>query len=123
MVRNLLKKNKKFHISEETYVKVAEAIKEENPAWAGMETDILVLFVKLACMRFKPEDFEGTPEEELREKIRNAFASSPEAQSVTPDQIQQLNNAWAGGKKMGKNMRVIGNTIMRKALRQLEKSK
>ena len=108
-----LKKRKAKKLSEEQYVRIAKAIKEGSPFWAELDTDILVLLLRLSIKKYHKEgkdvDFENMSDADLEEKVREAFLNY-DTSSVTPEGIQQLNLVY----KKGKNMGLKGRNILKK---------
>jgi hypothetical protein len=104
---NIFKKKKKVTMTEEQYRKIAEIIKAEAPFWSVLETDILVLLLKTAVRKYSDdnpeESFAGLTDEQLQEKVREAFLNY-DTSSVTQDGLFQLNAVYKKGKAMGVDM-------------------
>lgn len=110
-----LKSRKK--ISHETLKDIARMIKEEHADWAELNDDILIMLLKFVILQYPAETFNEMSEEELREKIRNAFISSTQIHKdlkdiANPDQIRKLNDAYMNGRRMGvKSKAMLGNVM------------
>ena len=110
-------------ISPENLKAIAKMIKEEHSDWAGLNDDILVMLIKFAVLQFPPDQFDNMPDQELREKIRNAFINATKAHKdlkaiASPYEIQKLNDAYASGLRMG----VKGKTMLNAIFHQLKKT-
>jgi len=106
-IRAMLKSDEAPDFDKDMYRHVAEMIKDENPTWSTVDTELLVFFITIAMSRYKKSDFDGYSDDQIRERIRNAFESSPEAQSVTPGQLQQLNAMFTSGSSFGSRARKL----------------
>jgi hypothetical protein len=98
------KGEKKTKMTSEQYIRVAKAIKSGSEFWNGLDTDILVLFLKLAMKKYEKDaggvNFENMSDEELELKVREAFLKY-DTSAVTPLGIQQLNSVYRKGKGLG----------------------
>ena len=71
-----------------------------------LNEDILIMILKFVILQFPPNQFDNMPDEELREKIRNAFINATKTHKdlkaiATPYEIQRLNQYYDQGKCMG----------------------
>jgi hypothetical protein len=111
MVRFFASK-KKEGLTNEQYVKIAKAIKDEAPFWSVLETDILVMLLKIAIKKYSKdnpaEKFTNLTDEELHAKAREAFLNY-DTSNVTQAGLLQLNQVY----KMGKGMGLKGNKILK----------
>jgi hypothetical protein len=115
-------KNRK-DVSIENLQAIAKMIKEEHPDWAALNDDILIMLLKFVILQFPPDQFDNMPDEELREKIRNAFVNATKTHKdlkaiATPYEIQRLNDAYENGKHMG----VKGKTMLNAVFNKLKKT-
>jgi|MudIll2142460700_1097286.scaffolds.fasta_scaffold57986_4 hypothetical protein len=111
----LLKKKK---ISEEQYKRIALAIKAHDPFWGELETDILVLLLRVAVKKydFKPDEFEKLSDEELEKKIADIFHSTDDY-TLNLDGIRKLNAIYKSSKGMGLKL----NKIVKGVFKQMDK--
>jgi len=112
-----LKNRKK--IDPESYKSICKMIKEEHPEWNELHDDILIMFLKLTIRQFPADQFDDMPEQEFREKIRNAFVNmskkSKDLRSVaTPEEITKFNAAYLKGKGLGVGSKKMLNIVMKK---------
>jgi uncharacterized protein YqeY len=106
-------------VSHETLKDIARMIKEEHLDWAELNDDILIMLLKFVILQYPTETFNEMSEQELREKIRNAFISSTQIHKdlkeiATPDQIQKLNEAYMNGRKLGASGKSMLGAVMGK---------
>jgi hypothetical protein len=111
---------KKEGLTEEQYVKIAKVIKDEAPFWSVLETDILVILLKIAMKKYSKdnpaEKFTGITDEELHEKAREAFLNY-DTSNVTQAGLLQLNQVY----KMGKGMGLKGNRFLKLLSNKMDK--
>lgn len=105
---------------------ICKMIKEEHPEWSELNDDILIMFLKLTIRQYPPDQFDNMPEEELREKIRNAFVNmsknNKDIRSIaSPEEILKLNAAYLNGKKLGASGKKMLNAISKKLFKSSEK--
>jgi len=110
-------------IDPETLKAIAKMIKEEHHDWAALNDDILIMLLKFTILQFPPDQFNGMEEQELREKIRNAFVNATKSNKdlkeiASPYEIQRLNEAYENGIRMG----VKGKTMLNAVFNKLKKS-
>jgi len=110
-------------ISHETLKDIARMIKEEHSDWAELNDDILIMLLKFVILQYPTETFNEMPEQELREKIRNAFISSTMIHKdlkeiANPEQIRKLNETYMNGRKMG----VKGKSMLGAVMKKLKKT-
>ena len=113
----------KKKIDDATLKEICKMIKEEHSEWSELHDDILIMFLKLTIRQFPSDQFDNMSDQELREKIRNAFVNmskkSKDLRSVaTPEEIIKFNAAYLKGKQMG----VGGKKIMSVVFKKLFKS-
>lgn len=106
-------------ISHETLKDIARMIKEEHADWSELNDDILIMLLKFVILQYPTETFNEMDEQELREKIRNAFVNSTKIHKdlkeiATPDQIKKLNEAYMNGKKLGASGKSMLSAVMGK---------
>jgi hypothetical protein len=119
-----IKEKKK--IDHESLKAICKMIKEEHPEWSELNDDILIMFLKLTIRQYPPDQFDNMPEEELREKIRNAFVNmsknNKDLRSVaSPEEILKLNAAYLNGKKLGVSGKKMLNVVSKKLFKSSEK--
>ena len=114
-LRNLERSKKDLKLTDDDVKEIIKLIGEQNPAWAELEPEILSLFLKLAIKQFKPkeEDFNISDKSEMRQKVADIFngqndkvvfnisGKSFKPNSITPEQVRQLNEVYMRGKNMG----------------------
>jgi len=110
-------------ISPENLKMICKMIKEEHKDWAALNDDILTMLLKFVVLQFPPDQFNEMGDEELRDKIRNAFVNATHTHKdlkaiATPYEIQRLNEAFDKGKRMG----VTGKTMLNAVFNKLKKS-
>jgi|WetSurMetagenome_2_1015567.scaffolds.fasta_scaffold09686_3 hypothetical protein len=109
-------------IDHETLKSICTLIKKEYPDWELMHDEILIMFLKFVIRLFPTDQFDNMPEEELKEKIKNAFINTMKRDDIkhiaTPSEIIKFNAAYDNGKKMG----VSGKTMMSAIFKKLKKS-
>jgi hypothetical protein len=110
-------------ISQENLTAIAKMIKDEHPDWAALNDDILIMLLKFVILQFPPDQFDNMPDQELREKIRNAFVNATKIHKdlkaiASPYEIQRLNEAYEKGRRMG----VKGKTMLNAVFNQLKKT-
>jgi hypothetical protein len=110
-------------ISPENMKCIAKMIKEEHPDWAALNDDILIMLLKFVILQFPPDQFNEMGDQELREKIRNAFVNATKTHKdlkeiASPYEIQRLNEAYSKGRNMG----VKGKTMLNAVFNKLKKS-
>jgi len=110
-------------ISPENMKAIAKMIKEEHPDWAALNDEILIMLLKFVILQFPPDQFNNMTDEELRDKIRNAFVNATKTHKdlkeiASPYEIQRLNEAYNKGKSMG----VKGKTMLNAVFTKLKKS-
>jgi hypothetical protein len=110
-------------IGPENLKAIAKMIKEEHADWAGLNDDILIMLLKFVILQFPPDQFNNMPDQELREKIRNAFINATKAHKdlkaiASPYEIQKLNDAYSNGLRMG----VKGKTMLNAVFHKLKKT-
>jgi hypothetical protein len=118
-----LNKPKRKDISPENLKAIAKMIKEEHPDWAALNDDILIMLLKFVILQYPADQFDNIPEQEVREKIRNAFINSTKLHKnlkdiASPYEIQRLNEAYENGRRMG----VKGKTMLNAVFNQLKKT-
>jgi len=110
-------------ISPENLKAIAKMIKEEHTDWAALNDDILIMLLKFVILQFPPDQFNEMGDEELRDKIRNAFVNATKTHKdlkeiATPYEIQRLNEAFDKGRSMG----VKGKTMLNAVFNKLKKT-
>lgn len=110
-------------ISPENMKAIAKMIKDEHPDWAALNDEILIMLLKFVILQFPPDQFNEMGDEELREKIRNAFVNATKTHKdlkeiASPYEIQRLNEHYNKGKQMG----VKGKTMLNAVFNKLKKS-
>jgi len=115
-------------ISHETLKDIARMIKEEHPDWSELNDDILIMLLKFVILQYPTDTFNEMGEQELREKIRNAFISSTQIHKdlkeiANPEQIRKLNEAYQNGKKMGVKGKSMLNAVMSKLKKTIKKER
>jgi len=113
----------KNEVSQENLKAIAKMIKEEHPDWAALNDDILIMLLKFVIMQYPTDQFTDMPDQELREKIRNAFINATKSHKdlraiASPYEIQRLNEAFDNGKRMG----VKGKTMLNAVFNKLKKT-
>jgi hypothetical protein len=113
----------KNEISQENLQAISKMIKEEHPDWAALNDDILIMLLKFVIMQYPTDQFKDIPDQELREKIRNAFINATKSHKdlkeiASPYEIQRLNEAYENGKRMG----VKGKTMLNAVFNKLKKT-
>lgn len=114
---------KKHNVSHDDLKAITKMIKEEHPDWAALNDDILIMLLKFVILQFPTDQFDNMEEQELREKIRNAFVNATKTHKdlknlASPYEIQRLNEAYENGKRMG----VKGKTMMNAVFSKLKKT-
>lgn len=114
-LKQIEKSKKDLKLSDDDVKEIIVLIGEQNPAWAQLEPELLGLFLKLAIKQSKPkeEDFNVDDKEKMRQKIADIFnghddrinftvgGRSFKPNAIAPNEIKQLNDAYAKGKNMG----------------------
>lgn len=113
----------KKEISQENLKAIATMIKEEHADWAALNDDILIMLLKFVILQFPSDQFDNMEDQELREKIRNAFINATKMHKdlraiASPYEIQRLNEAFDNGKRMG----VKGKTMLNAVFNKLKKT-
>lgn len=113
----------KNEVGHENLKAIAKMIKEEYPNWSALNDDILIMLLKFVIMQYPTDQFKDMPEQELREKIRNAFINATKSHKdlraiASPYEIQRLNEAYDNGKRMG----VKGKTMLNAVFNKLKKT-
>jgi len=113
----------KNEVSHENLKAIAKMIKEEYTDWSALNDDILIMLLKFVIMQYPTDQFKDMPEQELREKIRNAFINATKSHKdlraiASPYEIQRLNEAFDNGKRMG----VKGKTMLNAVFNKLKKT-
>ena len=114
-LKQIEKAKKPLVLTDDDVREIVKIIGDQNPAWAQLEPELLRLFLKLAIKQSKPkeEDFDMNNKEGMRQKIADIFNGHDERinftiggrsfkpSTITPNEIKQLNDAYAKGKGMG----------------------
>lgn len=114
-LKEIEKSKKSLVLSDNDMDEIVKLIKEQNISWGQLEPELLKLFLKLALKQYKPkeEDFDMSKKDEIKQKIADIFNSSDERitftvagetfrpNTITPNEIKQLNDAYAQGKNLG----------------------
>lgn len=132
-LKELEKSKKDLVLSDNDMDEIVKLIKEQNLSWGQLEPELLKLFLKLALKQYKPkeEDFDINKKDEIKQKIADIFNSSDERitftvagetfrpNTITPNEIKQLNDAYAQGKNLGsgftKGLKSLFKTKIKKA--------
>jgi len=116
----------KKKIDHDSLKAICKMIKEEHPEWSELNDDILIMFLKLTIRQYPSDQFDNMPDQELREKIRNAFVNmsknNKDIRSIaSPEEILKLNAAYLNGKKLGASGKKMLNIVSKKLFKSSEK--
>jgi hypothetical protein len=127
------KRKKDLKLSDDDVKEIIKLIGEQNPSWAQLEPELLGLFLKLAIKQSKPkeEDFDVNNTTVMRQKIADIFnghndkidfnvgGRSFKPNAITPNEIKQLNDAYAKGKNLGSGFTKGLKSIFKKRTKNL----
>ena len=132
-LKDIEKSKKDLKLTDDDIKEIVKLIGEQNPAWAQLDPDLMELFFKLAMKQYKPkeEDFNLNDKEALRQKIADVFNGSTDKvnfniagqtfapNKITPNEIKQLNDAYAKGKGMGSGFKKGLKSLFKKQTKHL----